>query len=257
MELEDDTVPNAQIIEHKTSSAGDTEKVQSKLTNSNMNEKVAENKESIDGDIVIIDNDDSDDDKNVPATQEKTEAAEKKQDDNIVVLDEDEDDTSRSTAVADIIDLVHKGQVVTANTKCINYACNSGKDMLAAPLFCLSYYRVKNTENKRREICKECFDIAMQFYDQLALTATSGGNLFDIPVPLRNDLVEIDDSDSDEDQAKENDEFFSSEAVEYLNDNLNTILEATLNSYNVNKHLEDGVEFLKEKAKRLKSNVGK
>lgn len=251
MELEEDTVPNAEIIETKALS------VASAHTNNttpdktvNQNENATEHEGSSNQDIVIIDNDDSDD-QTEPAKEATISKNEDKMDDIVVLDDEDEDPKEQP---CDVIDLVAKKQV-TANTKCINYACNGGKDMIAAPLFCLTYYRVNNTEKKHREVCQECYDIAMQFYDQLAHTAITGGNLFDVTVPLRNDLVEIDDSDSEDETDKRKEEYFSQETVQYINDNINSILEDTVNKYGFHKQMDNGIEFLKEKAKTVKSNI--
>lgn len=48
------------------------------------------------------------------------------------------------------------------NSNCINFKCQSGIGMNLAPSFACAYYGVTDRKKKKREICKECFDIALQ-----------------------------------------------------------------------------------------------
>lgn len=171
-------------------------------------------------DVVVIDNDSDDNDKG-PV--------------DVVVLDDDDE----------IIDLV--SQKLPGNTKCINYSCESGKDMIEAPLICLSYFRVRNLENKHREVCRECYDMAMSFYDSVASKVVDGGDIFDIPVPLRNDLVEIDDSDSDDEENEGSTRYFSEENVEDLDKRIKEELESVLNKFEFEQQVENGLNYMKKK----------
>lgn len=180
--------------------------------------------------VIVIDADET------PTTSNKK--------DEVVVLDDEEDV---------IIDLVGKK---SCNTKCINYACNSGEEMLEAPGLCLQYFRVKNTtENKRREVCKECYMMAMEHYDALATALVKKDNIFDVKFPLRNDMFEIDDSDEeDEDEGVVG---FNEDCVAFLNEEFTKVLEDTLNKYELNKQVEDGIKYLKERSKPLEEDFKK
>lgn len=83
------------------------------------------------------------------------------------------------------------------NSKCINYACKSGNNMLTAPQLCLSYYRVKK-HKKTCFVCKECYFKSMKFYGRSTKCLVNGEKLTDVKIPFRNDLVEVDDSDEEE-----------------------------------------------------------
>lgn len=162
----------------------------------------------------------------------------------VVVLDDDEDV---------IIDLVGNR---SCNTKCINYACASGKEMMEAPGLCLQYFRVKNTENKRREVCKECYMVAMEHYDVLASALVKGDNVFNVEFPLRHDMFEIDDSDS-ENENEEEEEDFDDECAAFLNEEFTKVLEETVNKYELNKQVEEGVKYLQERSKPLAADFKK
>lgn len=262
----DDTVPSGKIIESSFEKS-DTAKDATKDTTKDKN---AESKRLV-REIVVIDNEDSDDtdkpkekppDKTKNSTidliisdneeenlKEKTKTAAAS--DDIVVLDDEEEEPKKTNnASCDIIDLVAKKTVI-GNSKCINYSCESGKDMIEAPLLCLSYFRVKNTENKRREVCRDCYDQAMRFYDQLAEKAIAKENLYEVDVPLRNDLVEIDDSDSDDDQDKEKD-YFDEDTVKFLDENINSFLEDALHKFEFEKQVEEGLKFMLNKVEKQK-----
>lgn len=218
----DEPVPNAQIIERKPP----------------LLPAAAETQTS---DIVVIDADEP-----VGVEAAATVAPIDNKKDEIVVLDDEEDDVT-PTQPCDVIDLVGKK---SCNTKCINYACSSGKDMLEAPGLCLQYFRVKNsTENKRREVCRECYILAMEHYDALANALIKGDNIFSVKFPLRNDMFEIDDSDSENENEPE--EYFDDDCVEYLEKEINQVLEETINKYDLNKQSEEGVKYLKEKSQPL------
>lgn len=48
------------------------------------------------------------------------------------------------------------------NSNCINFKCRSGLNMIIAPSFACAFYGVSIEKKKKRVICKECFDAAMQ-----------------------------------------------------------------------------------------------
>lgn len=117
------------------------------------------------------------------------------------------------------------------DSKCINYACKSGNDMIVAPKLCLSYYRVK--QHKRTcFVCKDCYNSAMMFYDNMADCLISGKELAEIDIPFRNDLLEVDDSDEEEQPMKE-DESLSMTDMQYVEDNMDDFISQAILKYNV------------------------
>lgn len=198
------------------------------------NAQIIERK-SLDGapEVVVIDGDE------VPTSTTK----DANNTDAIVVLDDDDEQLETP-----VIDLVGK---TSCNTKCINYACNSGKEMMVAPGLCLQYFRVKNAENKRREVCRECYMMAMEHYDTLASALIKGDSIFNVEFPLRNDMFEIDDSDSENEKEEDDSECYDAGSMEFLEKEFTKVLEETLNVYKFDKQVEEGVKFLKEKSKPL------
>jgi len=48
------------------------------------------------------------------------------------------------------------------NSNCINFKCYSGIDMKLAPSFACAFYGVIDKKEKKRVICKQCFNAALQ-----------------------------------------------------------------------------------------------
>lgn len=48
------------------------------------------------------------------------------------------------------------------NSNCVNFKCRSGINMTMAPSFACAFYGVSLEKKKKRIICKECFDVALQ-----------------------------------------------------------------------------------------------
>lgn len=133
----------------------------------------------------------------------------------------------------DVIDLVSKEML--GNSKCINYACKSGKSMISAPEFCLSYYRVKK-KLKKSCVCMECYNNAMKFYDNMAHCLIKGEKLIDVDIPFRDDLVEIDDSD--EEQFVNEEEVLPAADIKFVNDNIDDIVQKMVTDYNVKEQVQ-------------------
>lgn len=150
----------------------------------------------------------------------------------------------------DVIDLV--ANEMRGDSKCINYACKSGKEMLKAPLFCLSYYRVKKKNKSACYICKECYNDALYCYDRMADALIKGDSLMDVTIPFRNDLVEIDDSDDDNVDVDMDQEHLSNTDIKFLNENFHEILQHSLEKYNVMKQTEVTVDVLLKNAAKTR-----
>ncbi|KAK4878375.1 hypothetical protein RN001_010881 [Aquatica leii] len=218
MEMEiDETVPNTPIIENKrTSESFLTPMITTEVTTTEINET----KESND-DIVVLDDDDD--------VKPKT----------------DKDN-------CEVIDLVDR-KCSTVNSKCINYSCKSGIDMVIAPLFCLTFYRVKTSKTKKQEVCKECYDIALLHFDKLAIALKNDQLLVDLDIPIRNDLVEIDDSDSDDENDKEVSEYFDNENLEFLEMELEAVIKETMSKYKIEEQSNNSMASLKKTGEEIKA----
>jgi len=48
------------------------------------------------------------------------------------------------------------------NSNCVNFKCRSGINMKVAPSFACAFYGVSLEKKKKRIICQECFDAALQ-----------------------------------------------------------------------------------------------
>lgn len=77
------------------------------------------------------------------------------QDMEVIELMSDEDPSEESGK---------KDKSKTCNTNCINFKCRSGVNMKPAPSFACSYYGItaEKRKKKKRIICKECFDAALE-----------------------------------------------------------------------------------------------
>lgn len=80
--------------------------------------------------------------------------------------------------------------------RCINTTCQSGTNFRKAPTLCLTYYNVK-PKSKLQEVCEACFEEAFNFNQQLAASFMCREPLVEQPWPIREDLVEISDSDEE------------------------------------------------------------
>lgn len=152
--------------------------------------------------------------------------------------------------MSECIDLVKVKTSV--NTKCINYACKSGVNMMSAPVSCLTYYRVKNYENKKREVCCECCDAALLHFDKLAQKMVDGDIVVDGDFPIRNDLIEV-DSDSDNEANSDDLDYFEDEAYQFFKDNFDDVLQETIKKFNFDMQIESSIKLLKERAEKNQS----
>lgn len=55
-----------------------------------------------------------------------------------------------------------KSKSKACNSNCVNFKCRSGINMKTAPSFACAFYGVSIEKKKKRVICKECFDAALQ-----------------------------------------------------------------------------------------------
>lgn len=142
---------------------------------------------------------------------------------------------------------------MTGNTKCINYACKGGTSMIEPPGFCLSFYRVKNKPNKKQQICTDCYENAVQHYDKLAEALSLKEPLFNVEIPFRNDVVEIDDSDSDDEKME--DVHLDSDTVDMLEEHFDSAMSSVLNKYDFEDQIEKALLALNKKCDTINGKL--
>ncbi|KRT84106.1 SET domain-containing protein [Oryctes borbonicus] len=193
-------------------------------------------------DVEIIDDDTP---PNEPAKESDiSKTADTTSNNEVVVLDDE------ISPECETIDLVHSE--MTGNTKCINYACKGGDMMIEPPGFCLSFYRVKNKPNKKQQICTDCYDNAIEHYDKLAEALMTKGSLLDVELPFRNDVVEIEDSDSDEEST--DDVHLDSETVQMLEEHFDSAMSAVMNKYDFDEQINKALNALNTRCDAVKDS---
>ncbi|KAB0791507.1 hypothetical protein PPYR_03307 [Photinus pyralis] len=258
MEMDiDETVPSTTIIENRRTSETITAPVAPQ-------EEVEKHKPDDDVEIVTVPSEPT-----KPAeTTAATEDPKPIEDDDVVILDDDEEPNtptrtplrakpkatqpSPEVNTCEVIDLVDR-KPASVNSKCINYSCKSGLDMIIAPLFCLTFYRVKTSKNKKQEVCKQCYDIALLHFDKLAVALKNDELLIGLDIPVRHDLVEIDDSDSDDENDKEISEYFDAETMEFLEKELENVMRETMEKYKISEQTNNSVVALKKTGAEIKA----
>ncbi|XP_044762836.1 histone-lysine N-methyltransferase eggless isoform X2 [Coccinella septempunctata] len=180
---------------------------------------------------------------------------------DVVVLDDDEDDSDKTHTngtVEDIIDLVPKN----IGGDCINYSCKGGKELIVAPVFCLSYYRVKSSNKMEKKVCLDCYKTAVRMYDSLVTEMKTGKLLFDVDVPILNDMVEIEDSDEEETAVKKDEDYLDEDNFKFIEKNIDDVLHRVMAKFNLKDRIKKEEDSLKkrfaktqEDCKQLRENL--
>lgn len=175
---------------------------------------------------------------------------------DVVILDDDDDSdgaTLKNTtngSIDVVIDLVPDSR----GADCINYSCKSGKELIVAPSFCLSYYRVKSSNKIEKKVCSECYKIAVKMYDSLVNEMKSGKLLFDIDVPILNDMVEIEDSDEEDIPLKKEEDYIDDENLKFIEKNIDDVLHKVMAKFNLKERIKKEETSLKERFAKTQGN---
>ncbi|KAF5290122.1 hypothetical protein FQA39_LY14903 [Lamprigera yunnana] len=186
----------------------------------------------------------------------KSEVIKKKADDVILILDDDKTEKKRSrvnveVAQCEVIDLVERNKNTSVNSKCINYQCRSGINMITAPQICLTFYRIKSSKTKRQEVCSECFDMAVAHFEGLMQALGNNELLINLNLPIRNDLVEIDDSDSEDEADKRVPEYLDDDYVTGLSTEIDTFLSYLMERYKIREQCDEALKLLKRSSEEV------
>lgn len=146
------------------------------------------------------------------------------------------------------------------NNPCINFNCSSGVNIHDAPMFCLTYYCVKMKPNKKQMVCEECFETAFSYFETQVTALTEGQFLADLERPVREECVEIIDSDEEEEEdtdgaagtekAEEEDEI-SEEAAGFILDNLPDIIVEMAEKYDLDGQVDYACDVVEQRVKKV------
>lgn len=136
------------------------------------------------------------------------------------------------------------------NSNCINFKCRSGINMKVAPSFACAFYGVSLEKKKKRIICKECFDNALEHQKQLVKAFVENRSLLDCYFPDHTMEVEISDSDDSEDEKKkesDNNEYIPEDILLDIKSKLDDTLSCIYKKYNMEQHVKVACETLKRR----------
>ncbi|XP_070168553.1 histone-lysine N-methyltransferase eggless isoform X1 [Polyergus mexicanus] len=158
------------------------------------------------------------------------------QDMEIIELMSDEDENTEKSKVC--------------NSNCINFKCRSGLNMIIAPSFACDFYGVSIEKKKKRVICKECFDAAMQHQRQLVKALIENKSLLDCHFPDHTMEVEISDSDDSDDGKKkelDDDEYIPEDVLLDIKDRLDDTLLHIFKKYNIEQQTKTMYNYMQKK----------
>lgn len=166
----------------------------------------------------------------------------------MVVLDTPAANNTWELPIKEIIDLVDKPH----NSRCLNPACNGmSSEFFPAPDFCLSYYRVKRSKNHKEEICEDCYSKSVQDFDKLSTTLKAGEMILSVDYPVINETLQIEDSDEEEDNENCLADYISHENFNFICENIDQVLQETLEQLKVENHFEKETEYLKKECAKV------
>ncbi|XP_046809428.1 histone-lysine N-methyltransferase eggless [Lucilia cuprina] len=177
-------------------------------------------------------------------------SSEKPLNDNII----NEEPTSSSN------DIEETNDEVFYNKECINYECpHKHKQFFKVPQFAFSYYKVTKKKFKTQYICADCYDKALEMYEEFCglISAKQPLLLENIPTG-RQEFVEIIDSSDDEDtsidKAKTTEPLktaFSKNDLSLIESELHATIKSVLERVEIQNQLTWSKTILTERLKRL------
>uniref|UniRef100_A0AAR5Q5A7 SET domain-containing protein n=1 Tax=Dendroctonus ponderosae TaxID=77166 RepID=A0AAR5Q5A7_DENPD len=137
---------------------------------------------------------------------------------------------------------------------CINAGCaGASAQFLAAPDFCLSYFRVKKSSSHKAEICMACYWRAVEDNDKLATSLQAGQLLFEVDFPIINETLQIDDSDEEGQEGDAQKDSISEENLEFITRNIESVLLETMERLDMKSHLQRERAYLHSRAQSVGS----
>lgn len=202
-------------------------------------------------DVICLDDSDeeSNDTKIAPANEDSSSAAQEQQSQAIDEIKKT-DDVPEEIKADEHSHL--NGDSPRLNLKeCINPECPKHKEdeYLESPSFVLSMYYITRKPNKIQWVCKTCYEEAIETYEKLCSKFLSNEPWMDVKIPKKQDLVEIIDSDEEDEinetaEQRESNMIIFNEQVEMEVEEILTSLSAKID---IKMQLEQEYELIESK----------
>lgn len=178
--------------------------------------------------------------------------SEKRADPEVKIVGENLDPHAKKTAydpvgIIDLSDDADGEEVLEAVQKkrkimrdCVNPLCpRTSSDFFKAPYFLLSHFYIKKKPKKQQSVCSECLDKAIEEVEIIVGQANDGVPVYEIKIPRKADVVEIEDSDSDDGEVGEDkDDLLSQQDLMLLNSEFYSILDEVIARINPKNQLD-------------------
>jgi len=176
--------------------------------------------------------------------------------DNSVTLQDGVDVLPRK----EIYEVSNRRKVVTV-WSCVNMDCRSGyikKDLITADPYSLSFFGAEAKEGRKRKVCVECKELAMANQRRLVDKLIAGENIFEVKLPVAQDILLLEDSDEElcTDSSDEEIEIdLSDEDDISANKKLESGIKSTLVKYNLDFQLSAASHDLASKIDNLVQDI--
>ncbi|XP_015115678.1 histone-lysine N-methyltransferase eggless [Diachasma alloeum] len=129
---------------------------------------------------------------------------------------------------------------------CINLKCESGVNMKTASSFACSYYGLNQAKKKKRYICDKCHVVAIEHQEMLAEAFFKREPLLKCELPDNTMQIDLSDSDSDGEAAKEPEEceYIPEDVLLDMETKIEDALSNVLRKYDVDYQLTEAQKIL-------------
>lgn len=208
LKIEDTESDKNQSNQDESVTTNDKENMTEQKDEIEQTKESVEEPKSTSTDVICLDSDDEDDSNSMPVpdiTKEEPEQA-KAVEENIEAATNEKDIENTSPELKEVENLHVNGDTACRlNLKeCINPECPRNKDdeYLESPSFVLSMYYIVRKPTKIQWVCSTCYEEALETYEKLCSKFLSNDKWIQVQIPKKQDLVEIIDSD-EEDETSE------------------------------------------------------
>lgn len=258
--INDDTV--ADITKNELVPTDDNEK---DIEQKDETEQTKEPK-STSADVICLDSDDDDSQSNtMPAAviKEETEIF-KNADENIetATIESKESETLIPKINDDVLHHVNGVSPSRLNLKeCINPECPRNKDdeFLESPSFVLSMFYIAKKPTKIQWVCSTCYNEAVETYEQLCSKFLSNEPWVKVKIPKKQDLVEIIDSDEENEISEAQKKSRSEDEMiifdEEVEKEVEEILTTMTSNIDIKMQIEEEYKFIESKVNQNEKSL--
>lgn len=145
--------------------------------------------------------------------------------------------------------------------ECINFDCKSKKTVTfcKAPLWALNHFNVPRKVNRGQFICQNCFDVSVNDYERMSAVLTNHQPLLLEKLPIRPDVVEILDSEEEDNGGSGSSKYIddtkslSLDTLTLLEDHFEDVLRETFKKINFEQQVAWTDQILRHKMERNES----